>query len=470
MRAPEERAPSLELDIDALPSVASRAAAPAPAPRRAPQPQPQPQPQPARPSGPQARGGRVALQADVASRLSKVRPAAQAHRYEGGGFRRRSPGERALASARRASWIGLLILIVVGGITVRMLYPRIEVAARLNDLRSDALKVVELSGQSSVSAALLRVRAAVWAKTRKLDVVPNSLRVRIVRVPAPSTAGDAALALGRNDKVGTDHWYRVSFKLTTHLAKWGYSRPVAIRASRILALSASQNASPYKLDGQIIDDEPELDGAPARPDEGEAVREALPAKGRDLTPEGSVTGLGLSVGRFLADVTNLDGQVAALLGVSGLNVPMDELAWARARKGLDQVEVLQARTDRLRERAAGLREAVEVRYGLRLGKPWAGIGRALGLLKRTLGHLTSGSQASFVDGLDRYDLWHHAAMLKIQKELSSKGVFLGDAASGPDPFPKGSGPNAPAPEAPDKPAPDTGPGVKVKSGKGRRGR
>lgn len=375
------------------------------------------------------------------------------------GFARRSDGERALARARRAGWVGLLLLVVGGGIAVWLLYPRLEVVSRASDLRSDALKIVELSGQPTVSAALLQIRTAAWAKSQGLTVEPGSLRVRIVRVPAPSTAGDAAAALGSNEKVGTDHWYRVSIKLTTVLAKWGYQRPVGIRASRILALSAAQNATPYKDDGQILDDEPELGGGPPRPAPAPASADPLPGQGRDLTTEGSVTGLGLSVGAFLRDVTKLDGQVAELLGVSGLNVPADDAAWARALKRKDEVPILQARTDRLRERATGLQEAVEVRFGLRLGKPWSGVGRALGLLKRTLGHLESGSQPSFVDGLDRYDQWHHAAMLKIQKELSAKGVFLGDAASAPPPT-----------ASPGAAKEGAGGGVRKKRGKGRRGR
>jgi hypothetical protein len=255
-------------------------------------------------------------------------------------------------------------------------------------------------------------------------------------------------------------------KLTVQLAKWGYARSAGIRASRILALTPAQRATPYKQDGQILDDEPELSGPPTRQAEEAPKSDPLPGAGRDLTTEGSVTGLGLSVGRFLKDVTLIDAQVAELIGVTALNVPVNDAAWAAGRKRIDLVPILQARTDRLRQRAAGLQEAVEVRYGERLGKPWRGVARALGLLKRSLSHLEEGSQASFVDGLDRYDQWHHAAMLKIERELTSKGVFLGDAGSGPAPS---AGAQAPKPEG-KKGKAASGAGARVKTVKGRRGR
>jgi hypothetical protein len=322
----------------------------------------------------------------------------------------------------------MLLLAVGGFVALRTVYPRLEVASRLADLQAQALKVVAMSGQPTVSAEVVRTRAKAWAESQRLTIEPDTLRVRIVQVEAPSTAGAGAAALGANADFGSNRWFRITFKVTTVLSKWSYKREVGIRASRILSLAASQTGSTYEGDGPILGDEPDSPGRRRKPEKSPSTAEkVLPGKGRDLTQEGSATGLGMSVGKFLGDVNKLDADITALVGLKGLNVAVGDAGWKRARTKLKEIPVLTERIDLLRERAAGLQEAVEVRYGERLGKPWIGVGRSLGLLKRGLRHLAADSQPSFTDALDRYDLWHHAAMLKIQTQLEEKGVGVSDA-------------------------------------------
>ena len=175
--------------------------------------------------------------------------------------------------------------------------------------------------------------------------------------------------------------------------------------------------------------------APSDPDPSQAIvapdaLEDAPSP-LTLTTEGSATGLGVAVGVFLGHVRQLDDEVATLLGVSGLEVPLGEGAWPRAREGRAAIPGLLVRVRALRDRAESLRDSVEVRYGHRLGKPWLGLARSFDLLDETLQRVAAGDSAGFVDRVDRYEQWHRTALLVIQRQLEAKGTVVEVVGLGP---------------------------------------
>lgn len=163
-------------------------------------------------------------------------------------------------------------------------------------------------------------------------------------------------------------------------------------------------------------DDPQAAGPPQAPEDAPAPI--------TLTTEGSATGLGVAVGVFLGHVRRVDIEVAALLGVSGLEGPLDQGAWRRAQSARAAIPGLQARVRALRDRAEALRDSVEVRYGHRLGKPWLGLARSFELLEETLRRVPDGDPVAFAQGVDRYEQWHRTALLVIQEQLEEKGAVV----------------------------------------------
>ena len=145
---------------------------------------------------------------------------------------------------------------------------------------------------------------------------------------------------------------------------------------------------------------------------------------RDLTAEGSKTGLGLAFGRLAADLRTLHARLARGLGIPSLGAALT--AGRLRRLPDDEAHTLRAEAGRLRGEAERLREAVELRFGLRLGRLFAAQGRALGGLEATLDRLAAGEQAA--EEIDLYEQWSHALLLKLERELGAKGVPVDQAA------------------------------------------
>ncbi len=163
-------------------------------------------------------------------------------------------------------------------------------------------------------------------------------------------------------------------------------------------------------------DDPQAAGPPQAPEDAPAPL--------TLTTEGSATGLGVTVGVLLEHVDRLDAEVAALLGVPGLEGPLDQGAWRRAQNARAAIPGILVRLRALSGRAELLRDSVEVRYGHRLGKPWLGLARSFDLLEETLRRVPDGDPVAFAEGVDRYDQWHRTALFVIQEQLEDKGAVV----------------------------------------------
>ena len=170
--------------------------------------------------------------------------------------------------------------------------------------------------------------------------------------------------------------------------------------------------------------EPPPEAAPSPPaaDPDPPARVEAPVK--DLSAEGSKTGLGLSVVRFVADLRSANLLLARSLGLPSLGAALS--APGLRRPPAAKVAAIRKEVVRLKAEAARLQDVIELRFGLRVGKLTAALGRALEGLEAELDDLARGNGKP--EALDRYDQWTHSVLLKLEDELRSRGVPLDQAA------------------------------------------
>jgi len=276
---------------------------------------------------------------------------------------------------------------------------------------------------------VLAIRTAAWAAAKELEVVPGSLKIRLAPRSAPTTRGEAAMAMLGDKSIRSERWVTARLSFSVLLRKWGHERETPLELEGTLALTTDQRVE--------YCEEETVELASGR--KGRAARPAPPdpAPPVQLGAEGSLTGLGLSVASFSGELRALNGRAAEVLGLPTLGAPLDDAAWKRARKSEKAAAELKAEATRLRDQAGSLQEAVEVRFGLRLGKPWTGLQRALALLESALDHWREGRRRPCAEALERYEQWSHVVLLKVEEQLTAKGVYLGDTRTArPQPAPK----------------------------------